>query len=162
MAFPLAIYVPVRRGIIPQVVVKVFHLVFKLSRKPVADTGLIHFSRVVLVPKSDNNKKPNSLFKKIEGAMLVTSFDGGMMPYFLAFWENKQIRKIFNILKFFAVDPPPKKTGDEYVDYDNFETWLAEHNVIAEAYYNAYPQTLLQIWEAFPEQKARYNPTAED
>jgi hypothetical protein len=132
---------------------KVFHFVFKLQQKPVADTGLIHYARVVLVPKSANNKRNNALFKKTRAAMLITTFDGGMIPYFLAFWQNRAIRRIFSMLKFFAVYPPPKKIGDEYHDYANFQSWLLSQNVVSESFYCAFPQTLQQIYHHFPEQK---------
>jgi len=152
MAYPLAIYIPVRKGILAQVAAKAFHLVFRSQSKPVANTGLIHFARVVMVPESVNNHKNNSVFRKVKAAMLITTFDGGMIPYFLAFWQSENIRRVFSLLKYFAVYPPPKKTGEEYFDYNNFQSWLLSQNIIAEDLYCAYPQTLQQIYTRFPEQ----------
>lgn len=152
MAHPLAIYVPVRQDPEAQLAAKVYHEGFKIGQKPVANTFLIHFSRVVLVPDSPDNFDSAALTKRIKGAMLITTYDNGMMPYFMAFWQSKSIRGIFEAMRTFAVDPPPKITGHEYMDYNNFETWLARQNIIADGFYCAYPQTLTQIYQQFPEQ----------
>lgn len=152
MAYPLAVFIPVRKGIVSQLAAKVFHFIFERQSKPVANTGLIHYARVVMVPVSPDNRKNNSIFRRAKAAMLITTFDGGMIPYFLAFWQNKRIRAIFNMLRFFAVNPPPKKIGDEYYDYANFQSWLLSQNIIAEEFYCAFPQTLQQIYKRFPEQ----------
>lgn len=152
MAHPLAVYVPVRPDAEAQLAAKVYHEGFKLGQKPVEDTYLIQFSRVVLVPESPDNAHSAGLFKKIKGAMLITTYDNGMMPYFLAFWQSKSIRNIFEEMRTFAVNPPPKLTGNEYMDYNNFETWLGNQNIMSDGFYCAYPQTLTQIYLKFPDQ----------
>ncbi len=159
MANPLAVYVEVRRGIFSQLVAKIFLLAFKLFQKPTANTELIHFSRVVLVPESISNKRPGGLFKRTKGAMLITTFDNGMMPYFMAFYQDKTIMKHFHMMSLFAVKEQklPKKTGNLYIDYNNFEQWLAQANIISQEFYCAYPTTLAQIYQKWPEE----NPMAD-
>lgn len=152
MAHPLAVYVTVRQDAEAQLAAKVYHEGFKIFSKPVANTFLIHFSRVVLVPDSADNFDSAGAGKKIKAAMLITTYDNGMMPYFLAFWQSKSIRDIFEEMRSFAVDPPPKLTGDEYMDYTQFENWLGAHNIQSNGFYCAYPQTLTQIYQQFPEQ----------
>ena len=152
MAYPLTLYMPIRQGIFAQFVVKVVFLVHKLKTKPTANTGLIHYSRLIMVPKSASNRNYAGLFKRVQGLMLTTTFDGGMIPYFLAFWMSKKIRRTFTNLKYCAENPPPKLTGDEYIDYNNFQTWLADQDIRIEGFYSAYPQTMQQIYELFPDQ----------
>jgi hypothetical protein len=159
MANPLAVYVEVRRGIFAQLVAKFFLLAFKLFQKPTANTELIHFSRVVLVPESLSNKRPGGLFRRTKGAMLITTFDNGMTPYFMAFYQDKTIMKHFQMMSLFAVKEQklPRHTGNTYIDYNNFETWLANANIITPQFYSAYPTTLAQIYQKWPDQ----NPMAD-
>lgn len=145
MAFPLTLYMPVRQSWPRQLLVKIVYLGHWLQRKPTADTGLIHCSQLILVPEDCDNRNYASPFKRVKGLMLLTSFDGGMMPYFRAFWKDKKIRRTFRRLRLVAVDPPPKPLGNEYSDYLNFQTWLMRQDIQTEGYYSAYPQTLSQI-----------------
>jgi hypothetical protein len=145
MAFPLTLYMPVRQGFFRQMLIKIAYVGHWIKAKPTAKTGLIHFSRLILVPESVSNRGYASLFKRTKGFMLLTSFDGGMMPYFRAFWKDRKIRKTFNRLRLFALDPPPKLTGNEYNDYNNFQTWLMKQDIQTDGFYSAYPQTLSQI-----------------
>lgn len=145
MAFPLTLYMPVRQGFFNQLVMKIAYIGHWIQTKPTADTGLIHYSRLILVPNSPKNKGRAHFFKKTKGFMLVTTFDGGMIPYFRAFWDSKEIRRTFNRLRLFALDPPPARTGNDYVDYNNFQTWLTAQDIQTEGFFCAYPQTLEQI-----------------
>lgn len=152
MAYPLTLYMPVKQGIIYQLLVKIVFLGHKIKTKPTANTGIIHYSRLILVPDSPSNRHHAGLFKRIRALMLTTTFDGGMIPYFMAFWTHKKIRRTFKNLRLFAVNPPPKLTGSEYTDYDNFQTWLATQDIHTEGFYSGYPQTMQQIYVLFPDQ----------
>jgi hypothetical protein len=155
MAFPLTLYMPVKQQFFPQLLLKVVYFFHKLQTKPRADTGIIHYSRLILVPNSESNYRHAGLFTKTKALMLVTSFDGGMIPYFRAFWESKKIRKTFKQLRMIAVDPSPKYTGNASTDYNNFQTWLARQDIPTGGFYSAYPQTMQQIYEKFPEEKRK-------
>lgn len=161
MAFPLTLYMPVKQGLFPQILVKIVYFFHRLERKPRANTGIIHYSRLVLIPHSANNRRYSSVFKRTYALMLCTTFDGGMIPYFRAFWESKKIRQTFNRLRLIAVEPAPKFTGDLYHDYTQFQNWLAAQDVHTEGFYSAYPQTLQQIYKKFPEEQLFKTPESQ-
>lgn len=145
MAFPLTLYMPVRQGWTQQILVKLVYAVHWMQTKPTADTGLIHCSQLILISEDSDNRNYASPFKRTMGLMLITTFDGGMMPYFRAFWKDRKIRRTFRRLRLVATDPPPKPEGHEYTDYLNFQTWLMRQDIQTEGFYSAYPQTLSQI-----------------
>jgi hypothetical protein len=140
MANPLTLYVPVSQDPAIQKQLPALAAGFVQSVKAGLDAStIVHYARLVLIP--------NLSGKGIQAICLITTFDKAMNPYLDFFWKNKSTRTAFAGIAAIALNPPNPPVGNSLTAFENF---INSNNLNQpKDLYQAYPQTVAQIQEAF-------------
>jgi len=140
MANPLTLYVPVSQNPVIQQQLPALAAGFVQSVKAGLDASkIVHYARLALIP--------NLSGKGIQAICLITTFDKAMNPYLEFFWKNKSTRTAFAGIAAIALNPPKPPVGDSLTAFENF---INSNNLNQpKDLYQAYPQLVAQIQEAF-------------
>jgi len=137
-ANPLTLWIPVKQGFIPQLLVKIL-LWIVLSGKLLLNFGnFLHFFRFTRIP--------NNSGKGVMGMLLVTDFDQPMTPYLNFFYNKTRLKWVFKLLYIVAVKTPPYPES-----LSVFEQYLNANNLSPIGSLSfAYNASVSQILEVFP------------
>jgi hypothetical protein len=140
MANPLTLYIPIKQDPKSQEAAKEFaETLIPNAKKRLDASGIVHYARVAQIPNGTG----------ILALCLITTFDGPMNPYLKFFWNDGTLKEVFKTLAGFALNPP----NPPVTDLTSFEIFINSNNINQPAdLYNAYPQTVQQIWTKFPPQ----------
>jgi hypothetical protein len=143
MANPLTLYIPIRQDPTSQAeAAKFAEELIPNAQEQLDASGIVHYARVAQIP---NVPKGTGIL----ALCLITTFDGPMNPYLKFFWNDGTLQGVFKTLAEFALNPP----NPPVTDLTSFEIFINSNNLNQPAdLYNAYPQTVQQIWAKFPPQ----------
>jgi hypothetical protein len=141
MANPLTLYVPIKQDKITQDAAQAAYDHFvSLHTEQLDRFEDVHYARLVLIPNPGGTG--------ILALCVITTFDGGMIPYLKFFWDDKDLRTLFKGIAAMALDPPvPPIT-----DLDGFANFIKGNNLSkrSDDLYQSYGQTVRQIKAKFP------------
>ena len=143
MATPLTLYVPIKQDTNSQNAAQGIYTTFAANlRTGLAEANvvqIVHYARVCLIP--------NLSGKGTQAVVLITTFDGPMNPYLAFFWNDDTSVKIaVKALAAIALNPPRPPV----IDLTSFENFINANNLNQpKDLYEAYPQTVSQIEQAF-------------
>jgi hypothetical protein len=141
MATPLTLYIPVKQDEESQKAAQEIYTTFTQGVNTGLDQSqIVHYARVALIP--------NLSGEGIQAVVLITTFDGPMNPYLSYFWnDDASIKAAFAGLAAIALNPP----NPPVTDLTGFENFINANNLNQPSdLYQAYPQTVSQILQAFP------------
>jgi hypothetical protein len=143
MANPLTLYIPIKQDKNSQDAAAQFaENLIPDAQESLNKSGIVHYARLALIP---NNPKGTGIL----ALCLITTFDGPMNPYLKFFWNNTDLQEVFKGLAAVALNPP----NPPVTDLTSFEIFINSNNLNQPAdLYNAYPQTVQNIWAKFPPQ----------
>lgn len=150
MANPLSLYVPIKQDFLSQAAAKAAYQTFVAQVKPGLDkVKIVHYARLILIPNANDKSTTHAV-------LLITTFDGPMNPYLKFFWNTPGFRNTFKgFADLAATQPSPPVT-----DLTSFELFINNNNLSKPRdLYAAYPQTIVQIDNAF-KQKPKAKPPA--
>jgi hypothetical protein len=150
MANPLTLYVPVSQNPLVQAALPALAAGFVQSVKQgLDDSNIVHYARLALIP--------NLSGQGIQAICLITTFDKAMNPYLEFFWKNKSTRDAFAGIAKIALNPPNPPVGDSLTAFEKF---INGNNLNKPTdLYQAYPQTVATIKEAFKPKAPTKPPT---
>jgi hypothetical protein len=140
MATPLTLYIPVKQDSDSQKAAQEIYTTFMEGVHTGLDQSqIVHYARVALIP--------NLSGEGIQAVVLITTFDGPMNPYLSYFWnDDASIKAAFAGLAAIALNPP----NPPVTDLTGFENFINANNLNQpNDLYQAYPQTVRQIEQAF-------------
>jgi hypothetical protein len=141
MATPLTLYVPIKQDPESQKAAEAINAGFgEGSRAGLDKSKIVHYARVALIP--------NLSGKGIQAVVLITTFDGPMNPYLAVFWNGDPfVKAAFAGIAAIALNPP----NPPVTDLTGFQNFINANNLNQpDDLYEAYPQTVDQIEQAFP------------
>jgi hypothetical protein len=141
MATPLTLYIPIKQDSDSQNAAQEIYTTFTQGVNTGLDQSqIVHYARVALIP--------NLSGEGTQAVLLITTFDGAMNPYLSYFWnDDPTIKAAFAGLAAIALNPP----NPPVTDLTGFENFINANNLNQPSdLYQAYPQTVRQIEEAFP------------
>ena len=139
MATPLSLYVPIKQDPLTQLEARAAYEGLVGRLQPGLDkTQIVHYARLVLIPNANG--------EGIQAVLLITTFDGPMIPYLKFFWDTPGFRETFQGFAKLALNPPSPPVED----LTSFENFINSNNLSQPAdLYQAYPQTVPKIIQAF-------------
>lgn len=142
MATPLSLYIPIKQDTETQMAAMLAYETLVASITPGLDEAqIVHYARLVLLPKAEVGS--------IQAVLLITTFDGPMNPYLKFFWDRPGFRETFQGFAKLAQNPPQPPV----TDLTSFQNFINSNNVSQPGdLYQAYPQTVPQIINAFQSQ----------
>lgn len=126
---PLTLYSLIKQDAASQAAAESVASTFGGELQALADSGIVHFARVALVP--------NPTGGGYQAFMVITEFDGDMNTYLRYFWDHGLSAGFPNVAQI-LLDPP------QSTDFAGFSNWINRDNLPTKLF-AAYTASVEQI-----------------